>query len=391
MNTIAIICEYNPLHMGHIYQINEIKKSFPQSRIIALMSGSFVQRGTPSILNKFDKAKFAIENGIDLVLELPTIISLQSADFFSHYAVKILDELRIVNYISFGIESESANDFYKFIKEEKSKADIINTYISSFIKEGFSYKRAYIKAISQIFSEEYDFLSLANNTLALQYIKALNKLKSNIKVHAIKRKGLNYHDLKQVEGQNPSASAIRNLLKENKSIKNLVPENIEKYLNKNILYSIDDYSDIFYYNNKVINKNPADIAGFENGIDNLISKNFSGTLSHTIEKSANKRYSKARLQRFILNYILDIKKDQVKNLDKLNYIRPLAFNNVGADILRDIKNNSSINIINSLMKTDNLSTYDKIILEIEKSAYRLKNLNYPDFLKLDFINNPYIA
>jgi len=100
MKTIAIISEYNPLHTGHLYQIKKIKEKFPQSKIVAIMSGNFVQRGEPAIFDKFLRAKYAIENGIDLIIQLPTIYSLQSAENFAFGGMKIIEAMNCIDYIS---------------------------------------------------------------------------------------------------------------------------------------------------------------------------------------------------------------------------------------------------------------------------------------------------
>lgn len=371
MKNIAIICEYNPMHNGHIHQISQIKKRFPDSRIIALMSGSFVQRGEASILNKFDKAEIAVLNGVDLVIEIPAIVSLQSADYFAHYCVKILNEMSIVDYISFGIEDELDN-FNSNVEKIINDKDKIDKLQKELIKSGNSYKKAFLLSLDKL-NIDSSILKKPNNTLAFLYVIALKKINSTIIPFPIRRLDGGYDSSNLDEFKFQSASTIRSEFKNNKDISKYTPKETVLKLEVSNIVSIDDYSDIFYYKASIQKFSPDHIAGYENGMLNLLLNNFTGSLSEAIKKSHNKRYSLSRLNRFVFNYLLEIKTKDVLELNNLKYISPLKFNNRGADMIKQIKKISDIEIINNIVRfTENLN--NQRYLNIDIKAYKLQNI-----------------
>ena len=298
MKNIAIICEYNPMHKGHIEQIRQIKEHFPDSNIIALMSGSFVQRGHAAILDKFSRAQIAIENGIDLVLEMPTIVSLQSADYFSYYSVKILDKLGVLDYLSFGIECEDAEKFIQTEEILAKEADSIDKLTKEYISNGLSYKQAYQLAVKESIPSIDDNFFKANNTLALGYCKALRRLNSNIDILPIHRKSADYNSDSLSNHPFQSATAIRKLMRAGEKYSKFVADRVEELYIDEKINEIEDYSQLFYYQAIVQGKNPDNIAGYENGMLNLLINNFEGSIVDAINKSHNKRYTISRLRRF---------------------------------------------------------------------------------------------
>lgn len=380
MKNIALICEYNPMHNGHIYQINKIKKIYPDSNIIAIMSSSFVQRGEPSVLNKFDKARIAVENGIDLVIEMPTIISVQSANFFAYYNILILDKLKLIDYLAFGIEEENEEIFLNTVDNILDNKDSISKLQKKYIDEGLSYKKSYLNALNDL-NIDSKILEKPNNTLALQYILALKELNSSIQYFPIHRKEYDNYNNKF-----RSSTEIRRLYDSGEDYKYSVPKNTyDALINK---YKLDDYSELFYYLAEIDKKNPSDTPNYENGMLNLLFKNYTGRLTDSIEKSHNKRYSKSRLQRFVINYILNIKNEDIENLKYINYIRPLQFNDAGASILKEIKEKENIDIIQNISKfTEN--PINQRFLDIDRIAYKFHNIYHYDLLSKDYTYNPY--
>ena len=389
MINIAIICEYNPMHNGHLHQIKKIKQKFPKSNIIALMSTSFVQRGEPSIINKFDKAKLAINCGVDLVFEIPAIVSLQSADYFSYYTALLLDKLKFVDYISFGIEDdiETFNNLLTFkIKNEC----IISEIQGKYIKNGYSYKNAYLEAIHEIDKNVPHSIISPNNTLALNYALTLNKLNSKIKIFPIQREDGGYNSEKLDKYKFQSATTIRNLIKENHDVSNYVPAELIKILKNTNLHNIDEYSNIFYYKAFIEKNTGESIAGYEPGMLNLLKKNYSGKIFDMIEKSHNKRYSKSRLKRFIINYLLEIEIVDIKNLDKINYLRPIGFNDKGRNIINKLKKLNDVKVLNKLVEYVKLDDINRRFAEIDIKSYELQNLNNTKILNKNFKNRIYI-
>lgn len=396
MVNIAIIAEYNPMHNGHIYQINKIKENYPESNIIVISSTNFVQRGDLSIIDKFTKANISIENGVDLFLELPTIASLQSADYFAKYAIKILDKLDFVDYLAFGVDASSIENFYSLAEFQLENFDEIFNLQKSYIDKGLSYKKAYIEACksiaktSQISQEILDEISNPNNTLAFQYMQNLSNIKSKIIALPILRNdgGYNSQDIDNHDLQ--SATTLRKLIAEDKSIFEFVPNNIYEYIeSRNTYIDIDSLSEIFTYLSSISKKSPDNICGYEEGMLNLLNKNLTTSIKASIDLSANKRYSKSRLRRFVCNYILDIKNSDLNLIDGLNYIRPLAFNDRGKKLLKTLKNNEDLIILQSLADYTSLNKTNKIIIEKDIQSFKLYSLVNKIDSKIDFKNIPY--
>lgn len=387
MKNIGIIAEYNPMHLGHIHQIKAIKEIYPQSNIIVLMSGSFVQRGEPSILNKFDKAEIAVKKGVDLVLEMPNTVSLQSADYFAYYSTMILNKLNILDYLSFGVESKDFTSLIANFEDIYLNTHMIENKLKTYIDQGLSYKQSYIRSLDEL-GIDSSFMKQPNNTLAFNYYKSLRELKSNINVLPIFRNDNGYNNDKVSDKTFQSASTIRKLVQENKDISAYVPLESKIKLEKSPKYYLDDYSDLFYYKSLIIQKDPSPIAGYEPGILNLLKNNFGKTLSETVDLSHNKRHSKARLRRFIFNYLLDITTEDVNSLDKINYIRPLAFNDKGRKVLKEIKDNSDILILNNF--TDIKDNCIENLVNIDMKSYKLHNIRSRQLNRLDYTYMPYI-
>ncbi|MCT1795557.1 tRNA(Met) cytidine acetate ligase [Helcococcus kunzii] len=388
MKNIAIICEYNPMHNGHIHQIKTIKKEYPESNIIILMSGSFVQRGEPSILDKFKKANIAIENGVDLVLEMPAIISLQSANYFSYYSVKILDKLKNIDFISFGIENEPSEfaETFNLLNQNKEKINLIQ---KKYIEQGNSFKKSYSMALKELKLQTLeDIILKPNNTLAFQYLNATSSLKSKIKPLMIKRIDGGYHSSTLDEYEFQSATTIRQMIFDNKDIRKYVPHSTNQLIND--IVRLDDFSQLFIYKAKILGMDAQNIAGYENGILNLLINNFEENLTKTVEKSHNKRYSKSRLKRFIINYLLNITNKDIKLLDDITYIRPLSFNENGRNIINELKSNKEIDLVMKISNVKELNEQNKRLLEIDKMAYQLRNINFTEKYSLDYTNKPYI-
>lgn len=388
MKNIGIIAEYNPIHNGHIYQINKLKSKFKDSNIIVIMSGNYVQRGEGAILDKFDRANLAIKYGVDLVIQLPTIASLQSADIFAFTAVNILNKLQIIDYISFGVESDNIEDFNHMVNFQIVNEKKIYELQKKYIKNGDSYKLAYEKAVNELAPSNNTNISKPNNTLAIQYIKALKKLNSKIKYYPIIRHdgGYNSTNLDNFEFQ--SASTIRNLIKKEidfteyapKELKYLIPENIN---------SLNEYSSILKYLINIQEKKANHIAGFETGMLNLINNNMDSNIENAIDKSHNKRYTKSRLQRFVLNYLLDIDNDIVNSLKEINYIYPLKFNKNGAKLLKEIKGMKKNQIITNFNDSYKLNAINKKIFDIEIKANSLYYINNKNKKERFYSNIPY--
>ena len=223
MNIIGIVCEYNPFHNGHIYQLKEIKKKYPDSIIIVVLSSSFTQRGNASILNKWDKTKCALLNNVDIVLELPYVYSTQSSDIFARYSIKILNELKIDTLI-FGSESDNLNNLIKSASTQLNNNEF-NYLVKKYLSDGINYPTALNNALKDL---KCSPINTPNDLLAISYIKTIIENNYNIKVESIKRTN-DYHDISSNEDI-VSASNIRDKIQNNKEFKHMVPKEVYEIL-----------------------------------------------------------------------------------------------------------------------------------------------------------------
>lgn len=215
MKTTAIIAEYNPFHNGHSYQLSEIKERLNPDYVIALMGGNFLQRGHAAMWDKYERAKIACKNGIDAVLELPFPYATGSAHDFAMGAVSILNKLGCIDYVAFGAETFDITLLSRIADILGSEPVEFKTLFKELLSEGFSYPAARQKALAQYLGDDAiaEVMSLPNNILAIEYLRALKAINSKIAPVLIKRTCDNYHD-ETITGEISSAAAIRQLIKQ---------------------------------------------------------------------------------------------------------------------------------------------------------------------------------
>lgn len=358
MKIIAIISEYNPFHLGHLNQINQIKKIFKNEEIyiISIMSGNFIQRGEPSIINKFKKCEMALNNGINLCLELPVHISLSSAEGFAYGAVKILNELKIVDYLCFGCEILNEN---KLNTLSDALLSLNKTNLKKYLDQGISYPKAIETFILENFKDEEltKFIQLPNNILAIEYVKALKLLKSNIKILPIKRIGGNYNE-KHLNQEFSSATSIRNFLLNNEDIsilKSHVPEkNYEllktEFLNKNLVSKNQTFEYIKY--KLLTSKNIHKIEGVNEGLENKFYKEIynSNSIDQLILNVKSKRYTYTKISRILMKYFIGFENINMDSNINNNYVRILGFDKKGNFLLNKIKKITDLNLISNFNK-----------------------------------------
>lgn len=388
---LGIIAEYNPFHNGHLYHLLKSKEKAKADYVIAVMGGNFTQRGEPSLVDKWTKAEMALANGADLVIELPTLYSISSAENFAEGSVKLLDSLKLVNTISFGSETEDlnklniiANILYKEPKEYK---DLLSTSL----KSGKSFPKAREEALVKYLNDKsYSLLlSSPNNILGIEYLKALKKYNSKIKPICIKRKDAGHLTL-EYNGEIASATAIRNLIHKNRINESktyltpasftILSEELKKgHFVKNILR----FENIIIYNLR--NMSLAEISNLPDvseGLENLIKKaaNSCNTIDEFINIVSSKRYTETRIRRILLYSLLKItKKDMAISKKTLPYIRVLGFNTRGKHLVSKIaKSNPKLNIITSVKKFENSNTNKnlKIMLDKDILATNIYTLGY---------------
>lgn len=329
MKTVGIICEYNPFHNGHKLHIEKTKNALNAECVVCLMSGNVVQRGDVAIFDMNYRAKKAIENGADLVLEIPPRFVLTSAQFYAQYGVYILNALNGIDYLSFGSECGNVEELEKeLLKIDENK-----------IKENLKSGKTYGACIS-----ENELLKNPNNILGLEYLKAIKKLNSKIIPFTLKREHISHHE-KKPNGDFASASFIRELIKRNENYEKYVPypqyeEKVHLGKNKDILLKY-----------KLANSKKEELKDYLNiseGLNNRIIKFKNEDYESAIDKIKCKRYIRTRIQRAIMSILFDIKKGN----EMPTYTRVLALNKTGQKFLKEIKNKAQIKIYSKITKRD---------------------------------------
>ena len=400
MNITGLIVEYNPFHNGHIYHLQKSLEKTNADASIAVMSGNFIQRGEPALFDKFSRAKAAVESGVDLVVELPSIYASQSAELFAKGSVSLLNSLGCVNSICFGSEEGNIDALYLIASILCLEPQEFKEKLSSYLGEGMLFPTARNKALfDYINSPDFSFgdnfngidlseerlnniLSSSNNILGIEYIKQLISLKSDIKPFTIGRIHSEYNS-EEISGNINSATAVRKKLyeiissKENNSsdideliksiqtstdITNSIPESTLNMITSNIEKGFLPMYPEYFFEALIstIIRDKKDLESYfdiSEGIENkifkaaLVAKNYDELLN--LVKS--KRYTMTRIKRCLNNILLGITKEDMelaKGINTIPYVRILAFNSKGREIIREIKKSSEIKIINKFSEVE---------------------------------------
>lgn len=388
---LGIIAEYNPFHNGHLLHLEKSKKICDAQYSVCVMSGNFVQRGNTSIVNKWIRAEMALKSGVDLVLELPTVYSISSAENFAEGAIKLLNSLKIVDTISFGSENSDINVLNRISSVLHEEPKQYLEFLNSESKKGLSFPKARENAILLYLNDKkyLNILNQPNNTLAIEYLKALKKYKSHISPISVKREKVFYNSNCIVD-EYASATAIRNMIinEQFNDIRKVVPASsynllmneIEKghlvidisKFEKEILYAIrrlsaDDIKNI-----------PEVTEGLENAIKN--ASNSCNNLSELINIVKSKRYTQTRIQRILLYILLNItKKDMYLSRKNIPYARILGYSPQGKELISEIyRANPKITLITSVknfLDSSNNKTY-KYMLNKDILATNIYTLAY---------------
>lgn len=373
MNIIGIVAEYNPFHNGHLYQIKKIKEMYPDSLIIVVIGGNYLQRGEVSILNKFDKTKIALEHNIDIVLELPFKFATQSADKFAYGALKILNEFKIEKLV-FGSETNDLESFINLADIQLNNKEYSNI-VKDLLDKGVNYPTALSTALKQITKKE---ITTPNDILGLSYVREIIKNNYNIEPVSIRRTS-DYHDLDSNENI-ISASNIRNKILNNNDCTKYVPDITYKFLTKRNIYNMNDYFPYLKY--KIISdiNNLDKFMTVDEGIENRISKNIYKVNSYNelIESVKTKRYTYNKISRMFCHILTSFKKED--NSDDINSIRILGLSNNGKKYLSKIKKEITIPLITKF------SDYNLEDRELELKLEYIYSLPFSDEEKEKYIN-----
>lgn len=385
MCAVGLIVEYNPFHNGHLHHLIESKKITKEQNVVAVMSGHFLQRGEPALLDKWTRTKLALAGGCDLVLELPVVYATSSAEWFAHGAVATLEATGIVDHICFGTESgqlEPLNTAADYLANEPLA---FSYALGQRLKEGLAYPAAFSQTVSKmvLVDEQFRF-DLPNHTLGLHYLIALKRLHSSITPHTIAREQAQYRETELEHTSIASATAIRKALLQTKNVEDIyhfVPKSTYDALcslDESHFLSWDNMLQPLMYQLLVqpteklkqfreINE------GLEYRIKSAIPSLTEYSFDKFIDLIKTKRYTRTKLQRALLAILLQHEKsqlqaEQLKN--GINYIRVLGFSEKGRQLLKQMKKTASVPVIHSPAQLDNIPSFLQMDIAAT-SIYRL--------------------
>ena len=383
---VGIIAEYNPFHNGHSYHIQNTKAQTGADFVVAVMTGNFTQRGNTSVINKWEKAKMALNGDADLVIELPTIYSVSSAENFANGAVKILNELGIVDTISFGMEANDVSTLNNIANVLVNESPEYKTILEHELGKGNSFPKARENALMMYLNDIKRYANVvkgSNNILAIEYLKALKKQKSSIVPFGVKREKVYYNSTKIID-EYASATGIRNLLLHNQleEVRKVMPSKSYSILLNNLrqgTYVLD----IIAYNDEIIYKlrsmtvkQIANLPDVSEGLEYLIKEvsNKTNNLIELINGIKSKRYTQTRIQRILLYALLGITKKDMEMSKKITpYIRVLGCSEKGKILLSQI--NSKAKVITSLKKYEVSNKNKRFCIGKQKTLNRMLEID----------------
>ncbi len=362
----AIISEYNPFHNGHRFHINETRRKGVEF-IVAIMSGNVVQRGETAIFDKHFRARQAIPGGCDLVIELPYPYSGACAEIFAKGGVSIAERLGIVDCLSFGCENDDA----ELLKKSAEIATEIKAEptVAELVKTGISYPAAVGRAVKTLYGDEIAYcFENPNNTLAIEYIKAVDEINSCIDIMPIKRKGSG-HDTNEISGNIASASHIRSIIRNNEDESGFIPYDIKD----EPVGNIDRLSDMIFM---VLLSGKATLSALPQELEVRTREALEGgkvkTFSELVDTVKSKNFTRARISRELFSAFISSLSGINYNYDSI-YARVLAFNENGRLLLRAIeKSNKGIAVSSSLSALREANTE---LAELDNLTSRLQALS----------------
>ena len=403
-NVLGIIAEYNPFHNGHLYQIEQAKKLTGAEFVVVVMTGNFTQRGDTSIVNKWAKTQMALVNGVDLVLELPTIYSLSSAENFAEGAIKLLDSLNVVDTISFGTEVDDIATLNNIVNVLYNEPKEYTTMLNHELKKGNSFPKARENALMMYLNDIKRYVNVLNgpnNILAIEYLKAMRRLKSNMKPYAIQRKNVYYND-EQIVDEFASSTAIRKFMirGEYDEIRKVMPKHSYMLLKEEIkrdrmVLDLSKLEKEIIYKLRMMSKEEIkDLPDVNEGLENLIKEaaDSCNNLADLINIIKSKRYTQTRIQRILLYALLDItKKDMLMAKKQVPYARVLGISKKGKELLSFICNsNPKNNVITSpkkfLEESSNKNLKEMLKKDILATNIYTLGYEYDSWANLDYTN-----
>lgn len=387
MKIVGLIAEYNPFHNGHQFHIKKAKEITGADCVIVVMSGNFVQRGTPAIMPKHLRTEAALNAGASLVIELPVCYATSSAEAFAYGAVSLLDKLGCVDAICFGSECGDISKLSQLAEIISKEPSEYKDLLLSSLRKGDSYPLARQKALKKYLNTPMldEIMSHPNNILGIEYLKALYKLESKIEPYTITRISSYYHDV-DLQEEYSSASAIRKTISENglDLLANQVPENsislFRKYYQKRYPIVSNDFSLLLKY--RLLTETKTSLVDYLDVSEELANRivnrlNQYQNFEQFCDLLKTKEVTYTRISRALLHILLGIKKT---DMTEITYAHILGFQKNAADVLTKIKANASILLLTKLTNEDTPMLLQDIY------ASNLYESVITDKFKTDFIN-----
>ncbi|MGN0374417.1 MAG: nucleotidyltransferase [Butyrivibrio sp.] len=407
MKTTGIIAEYNPFHTGHKYHIEETRKITGAECIVVIMSGDFVQRGTPALADKFTRAEAALIGGADIVIELPVMYSTGSAEIFASGAVSVLNGIGGIDCISFGGETDDINLLDKIADILCREPKEFKIILQKSLKEGNSMPMARRETLISLLPESSLVIDTPNNILGIEYLKALKSSQSRIKPCIIPRKGADYHS-EELTRAFASATALRRCFNKEdfNNIKKYLPQSVyelyrENYGNTLPVYP-DDMNSLMYYSllskteqgEKYLDINES----LKNKLINLLKSGAIPEYDEMIRSIKSRELTYTRISRGLLHMLLNITVEDLNRLKSAGYpayARVLGFNKTGQQFLSSIRKTAGIPVIVNLSENMlSLSDLQKLIMKQDifaSDVYRnIVRTKFKTTLKDDFRSRPII-
>ena len=401
---LGIIAEYNPFHNGHLYHIKKSIEETGASSVICVMSGNFVQRGNTSIVDKWTKTKMALANGVDLVLELPTIYSVSSAENFAEGAIRLLDSLKIVDTISFGMEAKDIASLNNIANVLYTEPKEYTTILEHELRKGVSFPKARENAVMMYLNDIKQYANIltgSNNILAIEYLKAIKKLKSKLNPIGIRREKVLYND-EIIIDDFASATAIRKMIATGQfsDIQKVMPKSSYALLADELRkghYVLDlskFQKEIIYNLRKMSVEEIAQLVDVSEGLENAIKNaaNSSNNLVDFVNIVKSKRYTQTRIQRILIYALLGITNSKMLAFKKaVPYARVLGINENCKQLISQIaKKNKKVQIVTSVKKymDESKNKVLKEMLETDILATNVYTLGYEkdSWSNLDYTN-----
>lgn len=411
MNVLGIIAEYNPLHNGHVYHLQEARQKAQADGVICVMSGNFVQRGEPAIVDKWARAKMAISQGADLVFELPTLYATRSAYWFAKGGVLTLYHTGIVSHLAFGVETPQPallNEIAVLLAQEP---EAFQHRLRQALKEGLSFPRARARALPPELAQHAELLQSPNNVLALAYLQVLREEKIPIIPIMLERKGSGYLEQNLTKDTLPSATAVRHRLTTNYSFLAKLADLTEYLPQTTVEILQDEYqtgkapvslqsleSPLLTLLRRITKEDLQQIIEISEGLENRIWKiaSYSNTLADFLANLKSKRYTYTRLQRFLIHLLLNYTKSENALLTNAPpYLHLLGYTAKGQELLKKIKKQSTIPLITKGSQIKQYLPTNAVLQrfwEFDVRATNLYALLYPQTSvrtgNLDYLQHP---